>query len=80
MLRARYSLTFDGIRRCDKEEFYLQETPRYRGCTEKIFHALYGNALTIAEISQNTGLDKRSVSSIVHHNFKHGYIQREIIL
>jgi hypothetical protein len=80
MLRYKYTLTNDGERRVTKNEFYLQETPKYRGYTEKIFRALYGSdALTIAEISQSTGIDRRSVNGVITFNLVAGYIRRELL-
>ncbi len=78
MLRFKYTLTNDGERRVTKNEFYLQKTPKYRGYTEKIFRALYGSdALTIAEISAYTGIDRRSVNGVITFNLMAGYIRRE---
>ena len=80
MLRYKYTLTNDGERRVTKNEFYLQETPKYRGYTEKIFRALYdSDPLTIAEISQSTGIDRRSVNGVITFNLMAGYIRRELI-
>jgi hypothetical protein len=80
MLRYKYALTNDGERRVTKNEFYLQQTPKYRGYTEKIFRALYSSdALTIAEISQNTGIDRRSVNGVITFNLMAGYIKREFL-
>lgn len=80
MLRYKYALTNDGERRVTKNEFYLQQTPKYRGYTEKIFRALYSSdALTIAEISQNTGIDRRSVNGVITFNLMAGYIKREYL-
>lgn len=80
MLRYKYALTNDGERRVTKNEFYLQQTPKYRGYTEKIFRVLYGSdALTIAEISQNTGIDRRSVNGVITFNLVAGYIRREYL-
>jgi len=77
MLRYRYSLTNEGERRCSKSEFYLQETPNYKGYTEKIFRTLYSSEpMTIREISQYTGIDKRAVNGIITFNLMAGYIKR----
>jgi len=77
MLRYRYSLTNEGERRCAKSEFYLQQTPKYRGYTEKIFRTLYGSEpLTIREISHYTGIDRRAVNGIITFNVMAGYIRR----
>lgn len=78
MLRYKYTLTSEGERRCSKSEFYLQQTPKYKGYTEKIFRTLYGSPqpLTIREISYYTGIDKRAVNGIITFNLMAGYIQR----
>ncbi|HKZ93740.1 MAG TPA: helix-turn-helix domain-containing protein [Candidatus Bathyarchaeia archaeon] len=80
MLRFKYALTNDGERRVTKNEFYLQQTPKYRGYTERIFRALYvSEPLTIAEISQSTGIDRRSVNGVITFNLMAGYIKREYL-
>ncbi len=80
MLRYKYALTGDGKRRCANDEFYLQKTPKYRGYTEKIFRALYrSDPLTVAEISQYTGIDRRSVNGVITFNVMAGYIRREYV-
>lgn len=81
MLRYRYALTKDGLRRCLNNEFYLQKTPRYKGYTEKIFRILHYSQkpLTIKEISELTGIHKRSVNGVVTFNIMAGYIKRELI-
>ncbi len=80
MLRFRYTLTDNGERRVAQNEFYLQQTPKYRGYTEKIFRALYGSEpLTIAEISVHTGIDRRSVNGVITFNLMAGYIKRELV-
>jgi len=77
MLRFKYSLTTDGERRCAKNEFYLQQTPKYKGYTEKIFKTLYTKEpLTIREISYHTGIDRRAVNGIITFNVMAGYIRR----
>jgi len=77
MLRFKYSLTTEGERRCAKDEFYLQLTPKYKGYTEKIFRTLYSKEpLTIREISQYTGIDRRAVNGIITFNLMAGYIRR----
>jgi len=77
MLRYKYSLTNEGERRCAKNEFYLQQTPKYKGYTEKIFKTLYSQEpLTIREISQYTGIDRRAVNGIITFNVVAGYIRR----
>ncbi len=81
MLRFKYVLTSEGSRRCVHDEFYLQKTPRYRGYTEKIFRILHGSdkALTIREISELTGIHKRSVNGVITFNIMAGYIRREFL-
>jgi len=80
MLRYKYTLSGDGQRRVSKNEFYLQETPKYKGYTEKIFRALYGSEpLTIAEISERTRIDRRSVNGVITFNLLAGYIRRELL-
>jgi len=80
VLRFKYTLTNDGERRVAQNEFYLQQTPKYRGYTEKIFRALYGSdPLTIAEISAHTGIDRRSVNGVITFNLVAGYIKRELV-
>jgi len=77
MLRFKYTLTTDGERRCANNEFYLQQTPKYRGYTEKIFRALFtSEPLTIAEISEYTGIQRRAVNGVITFNVMAGYIQR----
>ncbi len=77
MLRYKYSLTGEGKSRCEKDEFYLQQTPKYKGYTEKIFRTLdRSEPLTIADISYNTGIDKRAVNGIITFNLTAGYIRR----
>jgi len=77
MLRYKYSLTNEGERRCAKNEFYLQQTPKYKGYTEKIFRTLYASEpLTIREISHHTGIHRRAVNGIITFNVLAGYIQR----
>lgn len=81
MLRFKYSLTKDGSRRCIKDEFYLQKTPRYKGYTEKIFRTLHHSQkpLTIREISELTGIHRRSVNGVITFNIMAGYIRRILI-
>ena len=78
MLRYKYTLTTEGSRRCIHDEFYLQKTPRYRGYTEKIFRTLQGSKkpLTIREISELTGIHKRSVNGVITFNIMAGYIKK----
>lgn len=77
MLRYKYSLTNDGERRCENNEFYLQKTPKYRGYTEKIFRALFSaEPMTIAQISEKTRIDRRAVNGVITFNVVAGYIQR----
>ena len=80
MLRYKYTLTDDGERRCAKNEFYLQQTPKYRGYTERIFRALYGaEPKTVAEISDHTGIERRAVNGVITFNVMAGYIQRVLL-
>lgn len=81
MLRFKYALTTEGLRRCINDEFYLQKTPRYKGYTEKIFRTLHHSerALTIREISELTGIHKRSVNGVITFNIMAGYIKREFL-
>ncbi|MGD8507024.1 MAG: hypothetical protein PVF15_10235 [Candidatus Bathyarchaeota archaeon] len=81
MLRYKYALTNDGQRRCINNEFYLQETPSYKGYTEKIFRILHRSRkpLTIREISELTGIHKRSVNGVITFNIMAGYIRREFL-
>ena len=78
MLRYKYTLTKDGENRCKHDEFYLQETSRYRGYTEKIFRVLHDSKepLTVHEISELTGIRKRSVNGVITFNIYAGYIKR----
>jgi len=78
MLRYKYALTEAGERRCVKDEFYLQETPKYRGYTERIFRILYQSEapLTVREISELTGIHRRSVNGVITFNLIAGYIAR----
>ena len=80
MLRFKYSLTNEGERRCAKNEFYLQQTPKYRGYTERIFRSLYGaEPKTVAEISDHTGIERRAVNGVITFNVMAGYIQRILL-
>ena len=80
MLRYKYTLTGDGERRCSKNEFYLQETPKYKGYTERIFRTLYENdPKTVAEIAENTGIERRAVNGVITFNVMAGYIQRILL-
>ena len=78
MLKFKYALTNEGMKRCRKNEFYLQETRIYRGYTQKIFHLLYKSErpLTIREISNLTGIENRSVNGVLTFNIYAGYIRR----
>ena len=80
MLRYKYTLTENGERRCANDEFYLQQTPKYRGYTERIFKALYDSEpLTIAQISEKTQIHRRSVNGVITFNVMAGYIQRILL-
>lgn len=78
LLRYSYGLTRAAIDRCDNNEFYLQETPRYKGYTEKIFRLLKRSRqpLTIDEIHKITGIKKRSINGIITFNLSADYIKR----
>ena len=78
VLRFKYALTKAGESRCVRSEFYLQETPTYKGYTEKIFRSLHGSrtALTVREISEVTGIRTRSVNGVITFNIYAGYIRR----
>ncbi len=78
MLRYKYTLTKSGERRCIKSEFYLQDTPTYKGYTEKIFHSLHisQKPLTVRQISDLTGNRTRSVNGVITFNIYAGYIRR----
>jgi DNA-binding MarR family transcriptional regulator len=74
----RYSLTPAGKQRVENGEFFMQDAPHYKGYTKKVFLALAESSspLTIKQISQNTGLSTRIVSSVISPNCKKGFIQR----
>ena len=78
MLRYKYTLTKSGERRCIKSEFYLQDTPTYKGYTEKIFRSLHisQKPLTVRQISEMTGIRTRSVNGVITFNIYAGYIRR----
>jgi hypothetical protein len=78
MLKFKYSLTTAGVKRCLKNEFYLQETPTYKGYTEQIFRSLHVSEkpLTITEISSLTGIETRSINGVITFNIYAGYIKR----
>jgi hypothetical protein len=78
MLRYKYALTKAGERRCVRGEFYLQDTPTYKGYTERIFRSLHQSksALTVREISKMTGIRTRSVNGVITFNIYAGYIRR----
>ena len=78
MLKFKYSLTTMGKGRCLEDKFYLQNTPDYRGYTEKIFRLLHNSQkpLTAREISNLTGINTRSLSGIISFNVYAGYIKR----
>jgi DNA-binding MarR family transcriptional regulator len=78
MLRLKYALTIEGEKRCINDEFFLQKSlPNFKGHTEKIFKTLYQNEpKTMREISQITGISRRSVDGIISFNIEAGYIQR----
>jgi len=78
MLRYKYTLTKEGERRCSRDEFYLQDTPTYKGYTEKIFRSLHRSQkpLTVRQISEVTGIETRSVNGVITFNIYAGYIKR----
>jgi hypothetical protein len=78
MLRFKYTLTMKGVKRCLKNEFYLQETLTYKGYTERIFRSLRKSEkpLTITEISNLTGIETRSINGVMTFNIYAGYIKR----
>ncbi len=78
MLKFRYVLTKEGVNRCLKNEFYLQDTSIYKGYTEKIFRLLHRSErpLTIREIGNLTGIKTRSVNGVITFNIYAGYIMR----
>ncbi len=59
MLKYKYTLTNTGKKKCLTNEFYLQNTPGYRGYAEEILRTLYRSKkpLTLVEISKLTILD-----------------------
>ena len=81
MLKYKYTLTKEGARRCAKDEFYLQETPTYKGYTEKIFRLLNmaKKPLTVREISGLTGIQPRSINGVLTFNIYAGYIRRILL-
>ncbi|MFQ5758995.1 MAG: hypothetical protein ACE5IF_04905 [Candidatus Bathyarchaeia archaeon] len=81
MLKYKYALTRAGERRCANDEFYLQETPTYKGYTEKIFRLLHRTEkpLTVREICQLTGIQSRSVNGVLTFNIYAGYIARILL-
>ena len=89
MLRYRYYLSPAGEERCDKNQFYLQATPKYRGFTPRVFRAIRKEAKTIAEIATDIkpfypGVNysdlKRSVNGVITFNVAQDYIRRLQIL
>lgn len=78
MLKFKYALTREGVERCRKDEFYLQDTSTYKGYTEKIFRLLHKSEkpLTVREISKLTGIKTRSVNGVITFNVYAGYIMR----
>ena len=81
MLKYKYTLTKAGERRCVRDEFYLQETPTYKGYTERIFRILdrADEALTAREISALTGIRSRSIYGVLTFNIYAGYIKRILL-
>jgi hypothetical protein len=78
MAKFRYILTDAGVKRCVKNEFYLQKTSTYKGFTERIFRLLHNTEkpLTLREISNLTGIKPRSVNGVITFNIYVGYIKR----
>jgi hypothetical protein len=78
MSKFKYGLTTAGVKRCIQNEFYLQKIPTYKGYTEKIFRILHTSEkpLTIAEISNLTGIKSRSINGVITFNIYAGYIRR----
>jgi len=78
MSKFKYSLTDVGVKRCVKNEFYLQATSTYKGFTERIFRLLHNTEkpLTIREISNLTGIKPRSVNGVITFNIYAGYIKQ----
>lgn len=81
MLKYKYTLTKDGERGCKKDQFYLQETPMYKGYTEAIFRILHraDEPLTAREISDLTGIRSRSIYGVLTFNVYAGYIKRILL-
>jgi hypothetical protein len=81
VLKYKYTLTKAGEKRCVKDEFYLQETPTYRGYTESIFRILHraDEPLTAREISDLTGIRSRSIYGVLTFNIYAGYIKRILL-
>jgi len=81
MLKYKYTLTRAGDRRCANDEFYLQETPTYRGYTERIFRLLHRveEPLTVREISELTGIQSRSIYGVLTFNIYAGYVTRILL-
>jgi len=85
MLRFKYCLSPTGQERCDKNQFYLQQTPKYRGFTPRVFRAIRNEPKTIAEIAADIkpyypGIPdyelRRSVNGIITFNVMQQYILR----
>ena len=78
MAKFRYVLTDAGVKRCVKNEFYLQKTSTYKGFTERIFRLLRNTEkpLMLREISNLTGIKPHSVNGVITFNIYAGYIKR----
>jgi hypothetical protein len=78
MLKFKYGLTEEGVKRCTRDEFYLQGTSTYKGYTERIFRVLHRSEkpLTTIEISNLTGIKTSSVNGIIAFNVYAGYVRR----
>lgn len=79
----KYYLSESGKERVDKNLFYGQALPQYRGITEAVFVILYEKDKPLSlndiyqEINSNyTTVEKSTISVILHENFKAGYIER----
>ena len=75
--KYKYALSEEGKIRCEKNEFFLQGTPGFKGYTEKIFRVLYvSEPKTLGEISQQVGIKPSAVNGVLSFNIAAGYILR----
>jgi hypothetical protein len=81
MSKFKYTLTDTGKKKCLTNEFYLQNTPGYRGYAEKILRALHQSErpLTLAEISELTKIRSCDVTGTMNYYIYSGYIKRLLI-